>query len=76
LYPNDARRKNIQGIVSLRVAVARTGEIRDVQVLKGDPLLIPAALGAVKQWRYSPCMVNSEAVEVTTVVEIPFNLTQ
>ena len=75
-YPKDARRKRIQGIVSLRVVVAKTGEMRDVQALDGDPLLIPSALSAVKQWRYTPCILNSEAVEVGTVVDISFNLDQ
>ena len=75
-YPEDARGKRIRGIVSLRLVVAKTGEIRDVQVLDGDPLLIPSALSAVKQWRYTPCTINSEPVEVDTVVDISFNPNQ
>jgi protein TonB len=76
VYPKDAKRQHIQGTVSLRARIAKTGEVRDVQVLKGDPLLIPAALSAVKQWRYTPCMMNSEPVEIVTTLEVDFNLNQ
>ena len=75
-YPEDARKKRIQGIVKLRVLIAKSGEIRDVQVLDGDPLLIPSALSAVKQWRYAPCTINSEPVEIDTVIDVGFNLRQ
>jgi len=74
VYPKEAKRKRIQGTVLLRGAVTKMGEIRDLQVLKGDQLLIPAALTAVKQWRYSPCRINSEAVDIVTPLEIDFNV--
>jgi protein TonB len=76
VYPREAKRKRIQGTVSLRARIAKTGEVRDVRVLKGDPLLIPAARCAVKQWRYTPCMMNSEPVEIVTTLEVDFNLNQ
>lgn len=76
VYPRDAKRKRIQGTVSLLGLIAKTGEVRDVRVLKGDPLLIPAALGAVKQRRYAPCMMNSEPVEIVTNLAVDFNLNQ
>jgi outer membrane biosynthesis protein TonB len=63
-------------MVGLRAVIAKTGEIRDVQVLKGDPLLIPSALNAARQWRYTPCIIDSEAVEIVTALEISFNLNQ
>jgi TonB family protein len=76
VYPKDAKRERIQGMVGLRAVIAKTGEIRDVQVLKGDPLLIPSALNAARQWRYTPCIIDSEAVEIVTALEISFNLNQ
>jgi TonB family protein len=75
-YPEELKKKRIQGIVSLRVTIAKTGEIRQIDVLKGDPLLVPAALAAVRQWRYSPCLLNSQPIEVITNELIQFTLTQ
>jgi protein TonB len=75
-YPEEARRRRIEGNVRLRVLIAKTGEIRDIQVLDGDPLLIPSALTAVRQWRYTPCALNSEPVEEDTVIAVGFNLNQ
>ena len=76
VYPAEAKRKHIEGTVTFRVLITKSGEIRDVEVLKGDPLLIPAARSAVEQWRYSPCIINSEAVEIRTSLDINFNLSQ
>ena len=76
VYPKQAKRKRIQGTVSFRAVVTKTGELRNIEVLKGDPRLIPAALTAVKQWRYTPCLLNGEAVEVITQVDLNFNLNQ
>lgn len=76
VYPAEAKRRHIEGTVILRVVITKTGEIRDVEVLKGDPLLIRPALSVVKTWRYSPCIINSEAVELRTSLDINFNLSQ
>jgi protein TonB len=76
VYPAEARGKRVQGTVTMNGLITRTGEIRDLEVVKGDPLLIPAALSAARQWRYSPCIVNSEAVEVKTSIDIDFTLSQ
>ena len=76
VYPKEAKRRRIEGTVTLRAIITKTGEIRDVEVLKGDPLLIPSALSAVKQWRYAPCIINSDAVEIRTSFDIDFNLSQ
>lgn len=76
VYPEELKKKRIQGIVTLRAIISKTGELREIQVLKGDPLFVPAALAAVRQWRYSPCLLNSEPVEVTTDELIDFTLTQ
>ena len=76
VYPKGARRKRIQGTVTLRTVITKTGELRDIEVVNGDPLLVPAALNAAKQWRYTPCIVNSEAVEERISFNINFNLSQ
>jgi protein TonB len=76
LYPKEAKRKRIEGIVRFRAALTKTGEIRDLILIEGDRLFVTAALNAVKQWRYAPCILNSEPVEVNTEIDVSFNLSQ
>lgn len=76
VYPEEAKKKRIQGTVKLRGVIAKTGELRNIEVLEGDPLLVPAALTAVRQWRYAPCLMNSEPLEVVTPIDVNFNLNQ
>lgn len=76
MYPKEAKKKRVQGTVQLRVLVTKTGEVQILDVLKGDPQLVPAALHAVSKWRYTPCLFNSEPVEIKTQIDISFNLNQ
>jgi protein TonB len=76
VYPKDAKRQHIQGIVRLHAAIGVKGELRNIEVLKGDPVFVPAALRAVKKWRYAPCSLNGDAIEVKTQIDVPFTLTQ
>lgn len=65
-YPALARSARIQGIVVLQAVISKQGTIENVTVLTGHPLLIPAAISAVRQWRYRPYILNNEPVEVET----------
>lgn len=76
VYPKEAKRLHIQGVVKLRVRIGVKGEPVDISVLQGNPTLVPAALGAVKRWRYARCLLNGQAVEVITEIDVPFILTQ
>ncbi len=76
VYPEEAKAKWIQGTVRLRAVITETGELRNIEVLEGDPLLVPAALTAVRQWRYAPCLMNSEPLEVVTPIDVHFSLNQ
>ena len=76
IYPKEARRKHIQGVVELHALITKTGEVRDIVVVRGDPPLAPAALDAVKQWRHAPAILNSEPVEVRTTIDVNFTLSQ
>jgi TonB family protein len=76
VYPEEAKKKRIQGVVSLRAIISKTGELRDIQVLEGNPLFVPAALAAARQWRYSPCLFKSRPIEPVTNPLIDFTLTQ
>lgn len=74
VYPPLARQARIQGTVILNVIITKSGEIGDVRLVSGHPLLAPAAIQAVKQWRYKPYKVNGHPVEVATNLRINFSL--
>ena len=74
LYPPLAKQARIQGQVILRAAISRNGMIENLQVLSGHPMLVQAAIDAVKQWRYRPYSLNGEPVEVETQVTVNFML--
>ncbi len=73
-YPLLARQVRVQGKVVLRAMISREGTIENLQVLTGHPMLIPAAVDAVRQWRYRPYVLNGEPVEVETEVTVNFVL--
>ena len=73
-YPPLARAARIQGSVVLRAIISRAGKIENLQVLSGHPLLVQAAIDAVRQWRYRPYNLNGEPVEVETQVTVTFIL--
>jgi periplasmic protein TonB len=74
-YPVLAKSARIQGDVILRAIIDREGNIQDLQLVSGHPLLVPAAIGAVKQWRYRPYLLNGQPVEVETTITVIFQLT-
>lgn len=73
-YPPEAREKGIQGIVVLQVVVDKTGQAESIHVKSGDPLLAPAAVDAVRQWRWEPTIVGNQPVSVTTKITVNFKL--
>jgi protein TonB len=73
-YPPLARQARIQGNVVLQAVISKQGTIENLQVISGHPMLVPAALEAVKQWRYKPYLLNGDAVEVETQVTVIFSL--
>jgi len=74
IYPPLAEQMHVSGKVTLRCVIARDGSVKEIQVMKGRPLLIQAAIDAVSQWKYEPVLLNGEAVEVGTTVDIVFVL--
>jgi len=73
-YPLFARQVRVQGLVVLRAVISREGTIENLQVLSGHPMLVQAAVDAVRQWRYRPYVLNGEPVEVETEVKVNFIL--
>lgn len=69
-----ARQARIDGLVKLHVIIGKDGTIQELSLISGHPLLVQAALDAVRQWRYEPTLVNGQAVEVDTAIEVFFQL--
>jgi periplasmic protein TonB len=72
IYPSVAAAARIQGDVVLTAIIDKQGNVQQLQVLKGHPLLVPAAIAAVKQWHYKPFLLNGEPVEVETTITVTF----
>ena len=73
-YPPLAKQARIQGVVRLNAVVSKEGTVENLDAASGHPLLVPAALDAVRQWVYRPTLLNGEPVEVVTVVDVNFTL--
>lgn len=73
-YPALARSARIQGTVILQAMIGKDGSIEKVRLLSGHPLLVQAAVEAVRQWRYRPYLLNNEPVEVDTTIQVNFTL--
>jgi len=73
-YPPLARQARIQGSVLLQAVISKDGAIENLRLISGHPMLAPAALEAVKQWRYKPYILNGEPVEVETQITVNFTL--
>jgi TonB family protein len=72
MFPEDAARAGIRGIVILEVTVAADGTVKDARVLRSIPMLDTAALDAVRQWRYEPTTIDGRAVPVIMTVTVQF----
>ena len=73
-YPSMAKIARVQGEVVLAATISKSGTIEDLHLLKGHPLLVGAAVEAVRQWRYRPYILNGEPVEVETQITVNFTL--
>ena len=73
-YPEIAREAHIQGMVQLRAIISKAGTIENLIAEGGHPMLVPAAIKAVRQWRYRPYMLNGQPVEVETEITVNFVL--
>lgn len=74
VYPVDATQARIQGVVIIEVLVGDGGKVQDARVLRSIPLLDQAALDAVRQWVFTPTLVNGSAVPVIMTVTVNFTL--
>jgi protein TonB len=74
VYPPLARQARISGTVILHAVISKDGSITGLSLISGHPMLAPAAIDAVKQWKYKPYLLNGEPVEVDTEVQVNFTL--
>jgi TonB family protein len=73
-YPFEAKDARIQGQVLLKAVISKDGSIEKLILVSGHPMLAPAAIDAVKQWRYRPYLVMGNPVEVDTQIRVNFEL--
>src|SRR5215467_842887 len=74
IYPPLARQARIQGTVVLRIIINKSGDVQDVKLFSGHPMLATAAVEAVRQWKYQPYMVDGQTVDVETDIQVNFTL--
>lgn len=74
VYPPDAQEARVQGIVIVEATIDCDGNVADVRVLRGQPLLNDAALEAVRQWQYTPTLLNGMPVPVIMTMTVTFRL--
>ena len=75
-YPPLALAARIQGQVLLKAIIGKDGEIKELELVSGHAFLAPAAITAVRQWRYRPFLLNGEPIEVETTVTVTFQISQ
>ena len=73
-YPPLARQARIQGNVVLTAEISKDGSIENLRLVSGHPMLAPAAMDAVKKWRYIPYESDGRVVEIQTEVRVIFTL--
>jgi periplasmic protein TonB len=73
-YPRDAKKARINGPVVMQASIGTNGDVIDLRLVSGHPLLAPAAMDAVKQWKYRPYKLNGTPIEVETTITFNFTL--
>jgi protein TonB len=76
VYPPLAKSARVSGTVEFTATISKEGNIENLQLVRGHPLLVNAAKEAVLQWKYKPTMLNGQAVEVITSIIVNFTLSQ
>ena len=73
-YPPLAKQARISGVVHLSAVIGKEGNVINLAVISGHPLLIPSALEAVQKWVYQKTLLNGEPVEVMTQIDVNYTL--
>jgi protein TonB len=73
-YPPIAKSARVAGTVVLEATISKTGTIESVRAVSGPEMLRPAAVDAVRTWRYKPYMLDNQPIEMQTTVNVVFSL--
>jgi TonB family protein len=73
-YPEDAKQQGIQGTVKLHAVIDRNGSVQSLQPVNGPPVLVAAAVNAVRQWRFSETLLAGHSVETEEDINVVFRL--
>ena len=73
VYPESAREKHAEGLVTARLTVAKDGTVKEVEITGGDPSLLEAAKNAFLQWQYTPFMNCGQPVEMRSIEHVKFS---
>ncbi len=73
-YPPMARAMRVEGTVVFQAVIGIAGTIQQLQLVSGHPMLVQAAIDAVRQWRYRPTLLNGDPLEVDTTISVSFTL--
>ena len=76
IYPMSARAARVQGIVIIEATLDERGNVTRTQILRSIPLLDEAAVTAVRQWKFSPTLLNGVPVSIVMTVTVNFRLTE
>jgi TonB family protein len=76
VYPIIAKQGHISGNVIVDAILDEKGNVIDMKIVSGPPLLFPAALDALKQWKYEPTYLNETAISVEMIVTVTFQLSE
>jgi periplasmic protein TonB len=74
VYPEMARMARVQGVVIIEAVISTTGDVVEARVLRSQPMLDQAAIDAVRQWKYTPSLLNGVPVPVIMTVTVTFTL--
>ena len=72
VYPAIARSAGVAGVVTIEATIGPDGKVIDAKVVRSIPLLDQAALDAVRQWEYTPTLLNGVPVPVLVTITINF----
>lgn len=74
IYPENAELQRIEGTVKLHAIIGRDGGVQSIEVTSGPPLLVPAAVSAIRQWRYKSTLLGDQPIETGEDITIVFRL--
>jgi len=75
-YPEEARKAGLEGLVEVRIAIAESGAVSAIDVVRGEEPFVAAVMARVPHWRFRPARLDGEAVAVHRLVRVPFRLSR